>query len=745
VRGATSKAESGQEVSCAALATLVAAFDARGIELGGLILNTSLSAATLRNPRRRIGWHDFCVILRNAAARLSKEDLRRLGERLVQLEPALRFHRALAHIVGASELYFRLGSARASAIQRLFRCLDCRVWNVGPNRLMCELQVSEGYEVCPELYLPMAGALSSLPRLLHQSAAVVSLEVLERRALFHVQLAGAEGVVSRSRRAYKQVRALRVAVAELQAAHEMLNRQYGELRSAQQALRESEERFRALIENSSDFILLADAAGIVRYLSPSAERIIGAAAHALIGRHHTELIHPTERDEQARLIETVVRGERQVATPSFRFETTDGRIIVLEGTAKNMLGDPRVRALVVNYRDVTLRVRLEEELLESRKLESIGRLAGGVAHDFNNILTGILAHAHLAMMGVDEGSRVRPKIEEIINQARRAANLTSQLLSFARKQIMKPKPINLNELAIDSLHLLEPLLGDTIEIVTELEAELGTVEVDPSRFQQVLVNLAINARDAMTNGGRLTIATRNVPAQFEPCPAEATAPDTTLPPGEVLLAVSDTGAGMDKNTLTRLFEPFFTTKGGGRGTGLGLATCQGIVKQAGGRIEVVSGPGGTTFQVFLRRVNRPAVKEPPALISAPAPGGNEVVLLVEDEAAVRTSMTEWLSRLGYTVLVAADGQNALELVRRYDGPIHVIIADVVLPKLSGPALVQELRRIRPSLKVMYISGYARQLIPVGEVLISKPFELADLATKLREVLSLQLAPDTAAV
>ena len=340
-------------------------------------------------------------------------------------------------------------------------------------------------------------------------------------------------------------------------------------------------------------------------------------------------------------------------------------------------------------------------------------------------------------MGIDEGSRVRPKIEEIINQARRAANLTSQLLSFARKQIMKPKPINLNELAIDSLHLLEPLLGDTIEIVTELEAELGTVEVDPSRFQQVLVNLAINARDAMTNGGRLTIATRNVPGQFGSRDAEATGPDATLPPGEVLLAVSDTGAGMDKNTLTRLFEPFFTTKG--RGTGLGLATCQGIVKQAGGRIEVVSGPGGTTFQVFLRRVNRRAVKEPPALVSPPTPGGNEVVLLVEDEAAVRTSITEWLSRLGYTVLVAADGQNALEVVRRYDGPIHVIIADVVLPKLSGPALVQELRRIRPSLKVMYISGYARQLIPVGEVLISKPFELADLATKLREVLSPQVA------
>ncbi len=722
------------------LVTLVAVSDARGIDLGELLRGTPLSAAALRNPGQRIAWRDLRVILRNAAARLSDQDLRRLGERFVQLKPALRFHRSLAFAVGASELYFRLGSARASGLQRLLRCLDCRVWDVGPNRLMCELQVNDGYEVCPELYLPIAGALGALPRLLHQPDAVVSLEVVERHAFFHVQLTGAEGVVSRMRRAYKHVRALRVAVAELQAAHEMLNRQYGELRHAQQALRESEERFRALIENSSDFILLADAEGMVRYLSPSAERIIGAAAHELIGRHHTELIHPGERAAQAQLIDSVVRGERQVATPSFRFETADGRTLVLEGTAKNMLEDPRVEALVVNYRDVTRRIRLEEELLESRKLESIGRLAGGVAHDFNNILTGILAHAHLALMGVDEGSRVRPKIEEIISQARRAANLTSQLLSFARKQIMKPKSINLNELALDSLHLLEPLLGDAIEIVTELEQELGTVEVDPSRFQQVLVNLAINARDAMTNGGRLTIGTRNVPVERDVEDAGTDGRDAVPPAGEVMLAVSDTGAGMDQSTLSRLFEPFFTTKAGGRGTGLGLATCQGIVKQAGGRIEVVSGPSGTTFQVFLKRVNRRAVKEPPPLVGSPTPGGDEVVLLVEDEPAVRTSTTEWLSTLGYTVLAAADSQSALDVVRRRDGPIHVVIADVVLPKLSGPALVQELRGIRPGLKVIYISGYARQVIPIGEVLISKPFELAELATKLREVLATEAVP-----
>jgi PAS domain S-box-containing protein len=715
--------------------TLVEAFEARGVGLAELVTGTLVPVATLRSPGQRIAWHDFCVILRNAAACLSADDLRRLGERFVQRWPASRLQRALALLVGASELYFRLGRARSSPLRRLLGCLECRVWDVGPNRLMCELRVDDGHDVCAPLYLPIAGALAALPRLLHQEDAVVSLEVVERGAFFHVQLSGAEGVVSRSRRAYKHVRALRVAVAELQAAHEMLNRQYGELRSAQQALRESEERFRALIENSSDFILLADAAGIVRYLSPSAERIIGAAARELIGRHHTELIHPAEREQQARLIDAVARGERPLATPSFRFEASDGRSIVLEGTAKNMLADPRVQALVINYRDVTLRVRLEEELLEARKVESIGRLAGGIAHDFNNILTGILAQAQLALMGLDEASRVRPKIEEIINQARRGANLTSQLLSFARKQIMKPKPINLNDFVIDSLHLLEPLLGDAIEIVTELEPELGTVEVDPSRFQQVLVNLAINARDAMPDGGTLTIRTNNIAGGSDRAALDGVVRDVEPDAGEVMLAVSDTGVGMDASTRARLFEPFFTTKGGGRGTGLGLATCQGIVKQAGGRIDVVSGPGGTTFQVVLKRVNRRAVKEAPAPASSPTPGGNEVVLLVEDEAAVRTSMTEWLSRLGYMVLAAADGPSALDLVRARAGPIDVIIADVVLPKLSGPALVHELRCIRPNLPVIYISGYARQGIPAGEILISKPFEFAELATKLREVLS----------
>jgi PAS domain S-box-containing protein len=597
--------------------------------------------------------------------------------------------------------------------------------------------VSAGYEACPELYLPIAGALGALPHLLQEPAASVNLEIDGQRAFFHIQLQASEGVLSRVRRGYKRVRALRVAVAELQAAHEMLNRQYRELRDAQGALRESEERFRALIENSSDFILLADTSGIVRYVSPPAERIIGASARELCGRPHTDLIHPDEREAQARLIDALVRGGQEVVTPRFRAVTADGRSLMLEGTAKNMLGDPRVKALVVNYRDVTQRAALEEELLESRKLESIGRLAGGVAHDFNNILTGILAHAQLALTKLEEDSNVRPKLEEIIKQARRAANLTSQLLSFARKQVVKPKPVNLNYLAIDSLRLLKPVLGDAIEIVTELEPELGTVEVDPSRFQQVLVNLAINARDAMPQGGTLTLCTSNVPGK-------AVTPADQAGLGEVVLSVSDSGTGMDKRTLERIFEPFFTTKASGRGTGLGLATCQSIVNQAGGRIQVVSGPTGTTFQVSLRRTPRAPIKEPPIELHLPVPRGSEVVLLVEDEPAVRSSTAEVLTSLGYSVISAPDGPSALELVARHAGPIDIVISDVVLPKQSGPALVRELRKAQPQLKVIYISGYTRQAIPPGEILINKPFELAELATKLRDCLASTPEPESAA-
>ncbi len=725
-------ADSGQEVSCAVLATLVAAVEARHMDLAELCSGTGLSAATLRNRGQRIAWGDFRLVLQNAKRQLSERELREAGEALVRAQRVLPFQRALRQVVGTSELYFRLGNPRGGVIARMFRCLDCRVWDVGPQRMMCELQTLDGYAPCPELYVAVAGALAALPRLLEQADATVNLEVGVERAFFHIQLEGTEGVVSRLRRGYKRVRSLQVAVAELQAAHEMLNRQHAALRSAEAALRESEERFRALIENSSDFILLADARGIVRYLSPSAERIIGAAARELMGRPHSDLIPPGEREAQAELIDAVARGVRQIATPSFRFKGTDGRSIVLEGTVKNMLDDRRVQALVVNYRDVTSRVRLEEELLESRKLESIGRLAGGVAHDFNNILTGILAHAQLALRGLEEGSSARPKVEEIVNQARRAAQLTSQLLSFARQQVVKPKPVNLNQLAFDSLHLVKPLLGGAIDVVTNFDAELGTVEVDPSRFQQVLVNLAINARDAMPAGGTLTLATKNV---------------TDLPTdregegswGNVLLTVSDTGVGMDESTLARLFEPFFTTKERGRGTGLGLATCQGIVRQAGGRIDAISGPEGTTFRVLLRRVNRRPVGELPRVATSPA-RGDEVVLLVEDERAVRSSTAELLSQLGYTVLPAPDGQSALDVVAHHKGPIDIVVTDVVLPRLSGPALVRELRGLRPGIKVIYISGYSQQTIPSGEVLIGKPFELGELASKLRQALDPEAAP-----
>lgn len=725
-------ADSGQEVSCAVLATLLAAVEARHMDLAELCLGTGLSAAILRNRGQRIAWGDFRLVLQNATQLLSERELREAGEALVRAQPVLPLKRALRHVVGTSEIYFRLGNPRGGVIARMFRCLDCRVWDVGPQRLMCELQTLNGYAPCPELYVPVAGALAALPRLLEQADATVNLEVGAERAFFHIQLQGTEGVVSRLRRGYKRARSLQVAVAELQAAHEMLNRQHAALRAAEAALRESEERFRALIENSSDFILLADALGIVRYLSPSAERIIGAAARELMGRPHTDLIPPGEREAQAELIDAVARGARQIATPSFRFKGADGRSIVLEGTVKNMLDDRRVQSLVVNYRDVTTRVRLEEELLESRKLESIGRLAGGVAHDFNNILTGILAHAQLALRGLEEGSSVRPKVEEIVDQSRRAAQLTGQLLSFARQQVVKPKPVNLNELAFDALHSVKPLLGDAIDVVTNFDAELGTVEVDPSRFQQVLVNLAINARDAMPAGGTLTLATKNVPDLRPEGEGEGSW-------GNVLLTVSDTGVGMDENTLARLFEPFFTTKERGRGTGLGLATCQGIVRQAGGRIDAISGPDGTTFRVLLRRVNRRPVKELPRAASSPA-RGDEVVLLVEDEPAVRSSTAELLSQLGYTVLPAPDGQSALDVVAGHKGPIDIVVTDVVLPRLSGPSLVRELRGLRPGIKVIYISGYSQQTIPSGEVLIGKPFELGELASKLRQALDPQAAP-----
>jgi two-component system cell cycle sensor histidine kinase/response regulator CckA len=397
-----------------------------------------------------------------------------------------------------------------------------------------------------------------------------------------------------------------------------------------------------------------------------------------------------------------------------------------------------VADLVALAMEAAERHRLQNQLASSQKMESVGRLAGGVAHDFNNLLTAILGYAEFAKSSVSVNDPIFAELAEVEKAALRAADLTRQLLTFARRQAVQPVVLDLNSLAQGADKLLRRLIGEDIELVTLLDPDLQTVRIDPGQLEQVIVNLAINARDAMPAGGRLTIETRNVTLGADRGDELA----GSAPGAYVELAVSDTGTGMDLATRNRIFEPFFTTKEAGRGTGLGLSTCYGIVHQAAGCITVRSTPGqGTRMSVYL-----PAVDESPAEFATPdahpaAPRGRETILLVEDESQIRNLASRALRTQGYTVLAAINGEDALRLVRESLARIDVVVTDVMLPLMGGPELVARLHRERPALPVIYISGYTGGQLPEQELakggtadFMPKPFTPRQLAQRVREVL-----------
>lgn len=394
--------------------------------------------------------------------------------------------------------------------------------------------------------------------------------------------------------------------------------------------------------------------------------------------------------------------------------------------------------------DRTERKRLEEQLLQARKLESIGRLAGGVAHDFNNILTAIFGYAELLEEEIPAEGDLARYVHNIQTAAGRAAGLTSQLLAFARRQIIAPKVVDLNSLILPLDAMLQRLIGEHIELVMQTHHDLHLVSIDPNQFEQIVVNLIVNARDAMPDsGGKIMVETDNVTLD-----AEYSHRHEGVVPGEyVMLAVSDTGSGMDDAVRLKIFEPFFTTKEQGRGTGLGLATVYGIVKQAGGHIWLYSEVDkGTSFKIYLPRAFEP-VEAVVTTRRSPAPTrGTETLLVVEDEIAVRTLTTSALRGLGYHVLEASDGAAAVWTASQYAGDIDLLITDVVMPKMNGKDLAERLIAARPALKVLYVSGYTENtivqhgILKPGIAFLPKPFALSDLSLKVREVLDAALTP-----
>ena len=455
-----------------------------------------------------------------------------------------------------------------------------------------------------------------------------------------------------------------------------------------------------------------------------------------------DMVHTADR---AGLEEALTRAaiEGKPFDMDFRVVAPDGRLrwFAMSGHEEKEANGAsrRVFGLIM---DVTERRQLEEQLVQSQKMEAIGRLAGGIAHDFNNLLTGILGYARFAISALPEGHNARADVIEIERAGARAAALTSQLLAYARRQLIAPRVTNLNDLVRGMDSMVRRMIGEDIVLETTCASDLWTARVDPAQFEQVILNLTVNARDAMPDGGRLTIATGN---RVLGGPDSTAHPEIT-PGSYVMVTVSDTGAGMDPATQARIFEPFFTTKERGKGTGLGLAVAYGIIAQASGHILVSSEVDrGTTFTVLLPRAA--GISEAPdrEIEMSPAPRGDETVLVVEDEALVRKLAARVLTNQGYRVLEAADGPGALELAESHRGPIHLLVTDVVMPGMTGKEVAATLQASHRGLRVIFMSGYAEHLVVQRGVLeegiafIPKPFDPLNLARTVREVLDVQSA------
>jgi PAS domain S-box-containing protein len=517
-----------------------------------------------------------------------------------------------------------------------------------------------------------------------------------------------------------------------------------ERKQAERKLRESEERYRSIVEALSDAILIR-ADGVITYANPAALKLFRTSRmEDLVGRRYLDLVHPDDRDESATRTR---RGETEkwvAPTREHRVLALDGQVVPVESTGVPIQYHGQAQIFGV-FRDITERRRMEEErqkmeaqFRQAQKMESVGRLAGGVAHDFNNMLSVILGYTDLVLTRIEPQDQIYQDLCEVKSAARRSADLTRQLLAFARKQTIAPKLLDLNDTVASMLKMLGRLIGENIDLLWKPGNNLRPVNMDPAQLDQILANLAVNARDAVIGHGKITIETGNAEVD-EPCGALH---EGIAPGGYVMLAVSDDGCGMDKETQERLFEPFFTTKEVGKGTGLGLATVYGIVRQNNGFVDVYSEPGqGTTFKIYIPSREPAAETGDPPSASAEAPTGTETVLLVEDEHSLLNFARILLEKLGYTVLAADSPGRAIQLAREHGAEIHLLMTDVVMPEMGGRDLWNQLNALRPGMKCLFMSGYTADAIVQRAVLdhgvhyLQKPFSVGSFARKIREALA----------
>ena len=492
------------------------------------------------------------------------------------------------------------------------------------------------------------------------------------------------------------------------------------------------------VEQSADLVLITDRSGVIEYVNPAFEALTGYDKQEVVGRtprilksgqHSLRFYREMWNEILAGVVFRGVMENRKKNGEVFYAEKTITPLRDAEG---------QITHFISNDRDITGRRTLELQLQQAQKMDAIGRLAGGVAHDFNNLLMVISANAELTLEALSGKDPRRHKVDEILSAARLAAELTRQLLAFGRRQMQALQLLDLNMVLEDISRMLPRLIGEDIQLAIVPGKDLAHVRADPAQLEQVVMNLAANARDAMPHGGRLIMETMNVRLDHH-----YACKHSMVPAGDyVLLAVTDSGEGIAPEHMANIFEPFFTTKEEGKGTGLGLATVYGIIKQSGGFIWVYSEPGlGTTFKIYLPGVQKGAQKKRPSRpLAEPCPQGTETLLLVEDEEAVRKTTREFLTQNGYTVLEAMNGEDAIAVAQRWQKEIHLMITDVVMPQMGGAKLAGHLAVARPNMKVLFVSGYAENTvsrqgpIDVANNFLQKPFGLKALARKVREVL-----------
>ena len=500
-----------------------------------------------------------------------------------------------------------------------------------------------------------------------------------------------------------------------------------------------------IVESSDDAIVSRTLDGTIQSWNGAAERMYEYSAAEAIGKPISILYPHGQRDEIPAILEKIKRGDIVRNFETIR-ATKDGKQIHIALTVspiKDVSG--RIVGASAIGRDITESKQMEDMFRQAQKMEAVGRLAGGVAHDFNNMLSVIIGYSELLLERADTDGQVRKQCEEIKRAGDRAASLTRQLLAFSRQQVLEPRVLNLNTSVAEIEKMLRRLIGEDIDLRTSLDPTLGLVKADPGQIEQVIMNLAVNARDAMPEGGKLIIETSNTELDDEyalhhpPC----------IVGRYVILAVTDSGVGMSQETKTRIFEPFFTTKELGKGTGLGLSTVYGVVKQSGGYIWVYSEPGqGSVFKLYLPRVDGSEVQIRPAKSAPELLAGTETILLVEDEQSVRALTRNLLEQGGYTVLEADNGAHAVEIAKQHHGPIHLLLTDVVMPGMNGPAVAEMILPIHPEAKALYVSGYSSSfgtqtgLVPAGANLFQKPFSRAALLRKVRNLLDMQKKSET---